>query len=60
LSDDADDGLTRFKAGWSNAERTNWLCGRIFDREAYAALSRMNVGAASRDYFPAYRAGEFA
>lgn len=60
LRGDADDGLTRFKAGWSNAERTNWLCGRIFDREAYAALSQLDAGAAARGYFPAYRTGEFA
>src|SRR5262249_35033090 len=31
----ADSGLSRFKAGWSNGTRTAYLCGRIFDRSKY-------------------------
>jgi hypothetical protein len=49
----ADDGLVFFKRGWSNDRRTVYLCGRIGDREAYAAL-----GGGTDDYFPAYRRGE--
>ena len=53
------DGLTRFKRGWGGGVRTAWLCGRILDQERYAALTvAPSVGHA--DYFPAYRAGEFA
>jgi hypothetical protein len=54
----ADDGLSRFKRGWSTTVRTAYLCGRIFDREKYDNLVRAgNVG--KTDYFPAYRKGEF-
>jgi hypothetical protein len=54
----ADDGLSRFKRGWSTAVRTAYLCGRIFDREKYDRLVRAR-GIATTDYFPAYRKGEF-
>ena len=54
-----DDGLARFKRGWSTVERTAYFCGRVFDAEAYQRLTggRDPSGA---PYFPAYRAGEFA
>lgn len=58
LSSEGDDGLSRFKRGWSNASRTAYLCGRIFDRDAYNALAQAR-GQADSAYFPAYRAGEF-
>jgi Acetyltransferase (GNAT) domain len=58
LKDEAADGLSRFKRGWATATRTAYLCGRIFDAERYAALTRAR-GAAATDYFPAYRKGEF-
>jgi hypothetical protein len=47
---DAEDGLTRFKRGWGSGTRTAYLCGRVLDREAYAAL-----GGDAEGYFPAYR-----
>jgi hypothetical protein len=56
---DRADGLTRFKRGWATGVRTAWLCGRILDRDRYAALAAA-AGAAPTSYFPAYRAGEFA
>ena len=49
-------GLGRFKKGWSTGTRTAYLCGRVFDREAYEALSP----GGDTGYFPAYRAGELA
>jgi hypothetical protein len=49
------DGLRRFKEGWSTGTRTAYLCGRIFDREAYGELAGR---AAPTNYFPAYRQGE--
>jgi Acetyltransferase (GNAT) domain len=58
LGSDVDDGLTRFKRGWSTSQRNSYLCGRIFDRQAYDRLVRARVVATS-DYFPAYRKGEF-
>lgn len=55
----AEDGLTRFKRGWSTGTRTAMLCGRVFDRAEYDALIRARqIGATS--YFPAYRLSEFA
>lgn len=54
---DGEDGLTRFKRGWSNGSRPVWFCGRIFDRQAYArAMAAQRV--VETQYFPAYRAGE--
>jgi hypothetical protein len=56
---DSDDGLTRFKRGWSTGTRTAYFCGRIFDRSKYEdAMRARNITAT--DYFPAYRKGEFA
>jgi hypothetical protein len=54
-----DDGLTRFKRGWSNATRHAYLCGRILDRSRYEALAGARWRADDDDYFPAYRRGEF-
>lgn len=58
LSDDEDDGLTRFKKGWSNDSRLVYLCGRILDSQRYDELTQMTPTSDS-GYFPAYRAGEF-
>ena len=58
-SQNADDGLTIFKRGWSGGVRPVYLCGRILDREAYEAIAR-DSGHAGSPYFPAYRCGEFA
>jgi len=49
-------GVAHFKRGWTSLSRPSRLCGKIFDRAAYAALS----GGAGGGWFPAYRAGEFA
>ena len=56
LTNDASDGLSRFKRGWATGTRTAYLCGRIFDAERYARLAD---GRGQDDYFPAYRKGEF-
>ena len=58
-SADAQSGLGRFKAGWSTGTRTAYFCGRIFDRAKYRELTNASKHAAT-NYFPAYRAGEFA
>lgn len=50
--------LGTFKRGFSTGTRPAWFCGRIFDRERYAALTQQAGKAGSR-YFPAYREGEF-
>lgn len=54
---DPDDGLSRFKRGWATGTRTVFLCGRICDRHAYAALTAA-AGMQATSWFPAYRAGE--
>ena len=58
LGSDADDGLSRFKRGWSTCVRTAYICGRIFDRQEYDRLVRTR-GVGATNYFPAYRNGEF-
>jgi hypothetical protein len=59
LSEDAEDGLTRFKRGWATDTRTAYLCGRIVDPVRYTRLLT-EKGVTDNDYFPAYRKGEFS
>jgi hypothetical protein len=59
VNNDATDGLSQFKMGWSTGNRTAYFCGRIFDPERYAEIVKAK-GIAATDYFPAYRKGEFA
>ena len=56
---EAEDGLTRFKRGWTDATRPVFFCGRILDEDKYAALCAAR-GQGPTEYFPAYREGEFA
>jgi hypothetical protein len=58
VRDDSEDGLSRFKGGWSTETRTAYFCGRIFDEARYQEIVRAK-GTSGTDYFPAYRAGEF-
>lgn len=58
-SADATDGLTLFKRGWSTGTRPAYFCGKVFDREKYAALIQAR-NVPETKYFPAYRKGEFA
>ena len=53
LSSASDDGLTRFKRGFANAEVQAVFCGAILDEDRYAALSGGVREAAPP--FPAYR-----
>jgi hypothetical protein len=54
----ADEGLTRFKRGWSTGTQTAYFCGRILKRERYWEITKTkNIPAT--DYFPGYRSGEF-
>lgn len=52
-------GLTRFKQGWSTGVRTAYFCGRVFDQEAYRQLVEARA-LSTTPYFPAYRVGEFS
>ncbi len=53
-----DDGLSRFKRGWSTDTRVAYLCGRIFDRATYQALVQRRADLPETGYFPLYRYGE--
>jgi hypothetical protein len=55
---DANDGLTRFKQGWSTDTRTAYFCGRVFDRKKYQKIVETR-GIPPTPFFPAYRLGEF-
>jgi hypothetical protein len=54
----ADQGLSRFKQGWSTSVRTAYFCGRILDRERYQEIWKSRR-LPTTQYFPAYRVGEF-
>jgi hypothetical protein len=54
----SEQGLTRFKQGWSTGVRTAYFCGRVFDKEAYQRILEQRA-VPETQYFPAYRAGEF-
>jgi hypothetical protein len=58
VAEQQNDGLSRFKQGWSTETRMAYLCGKIFDRHKYAELVRAK-GQPTTAFFPAYRAGEF-
>ncbi len=51
LQQDANDGLNRFKAGWSTHTQASWLCGAVLDPRRYAQLCDDREGI----YFPLYR-----
>jgi hypothetical protein len=59
-ANDASDGLTRFKRGWTNTTRMAYLCGSVFDQAKYRELSAARNPSPQNRYFPSYRAGEFA
>lgn len=59
-ANNADDGLTRFKRGWTNTTRMAYLCGRVFDEVKYRELSAARNLSPQNHYFPSYRGGEFA
>lgn len=58
-TDEASEGLTRFKRGWATDTRPVFFCGRIFDREQYTHITQAGGGPPT-PYFPAYRQGEFS
>ncbi len=54
VNDADDDGLTRFKAGFSNRRHNAYLCGAVLDSKSYHALCAKSEVPRS-DYFPEYR-----
>jgi hypothetical protein len=53
-SGNSDDGLSRFKRGWSTHMRTVWFGGRVLQPDVYDRLAGRSRGR----WFPAYREGE--
>jgi hypothetical protein len=58
LEGNGNDGLSRFKRGWSTGTRTVYFCGRIFNYRIYESLVTEKCVADTK-YFPEYRRGEF-
>jgi Acetyltransferase (GNAT) domain len=58
LAQSSDDGLSRFKRGWSTRTCPVYVCGRILEPAAYRELVTA-TGTQGTRYFPAYRQGEF-
>jgi hypothetical protein len=54
----SEDGLSRFKRGWSTGTLTAYFCGRIFNHRVYESIVAKK-GVADTNYFPEYRRGEF-
>lgn len=52
-TDNAQDGLARFKRGFANTSAVSYLCGKILDPDTYYALCPPGRDAGS--FFPAYR-----
>ncbi len=50
--DNPQDGLSRFKSGFSNELRASYILGKIFNPDVYRELS---VGIRAKNYFPLYR-----
>lgn len=59
ISNSSDDGLARFKRGFSNAENKNWICGMVLNRDLYEQLcAETDSDPDSKAFFPAYRSPE--
>lgn len=59
LRDEGNEGIRRFKEGWTRETRMAWFCGSICDREKYAEIVR-TTRTSGAGYFPAYRCNERA
>jgi hypothetical protein len=58
MTENTEDGLSKFKKGWSNDRRMVYFCGRVFDRQKYDSVCQRSQ-VVKADYFPTYRVGEF-
>lgn len=52
---DDEDGLARFKSGWSTDTRDVYFCGRILNQSKYQQLCKRTHSIDVPDFFPAYR-----
>jgi hypothetical protein len=58
LNNEKENGLSKFKEGWSTGTKPVYFCGRILNRDKYVELSQ-SLQTQENDYFPLYRRGEF-
>lgn len=58
ISNKQEDGLSRFKRGWTTCTRTAFFCGKVLNQTRYQELVDQSN---TRDttFFPAYRAADF-
>jgi hypothetical protein len=54
ITDNPDDGLSRFKQGWCSETRRSFVGGKILNTDLYHRLCR-DRGVRQSAYFPAYR-----
>jgi hypothetical protein len=54
LDGETQDGLYRFKRGWTNSTRLTYFCGSILNTAVYAELCS-SCTPCNSDFFPAYR-----
>ncbi len=59
IQNNHENGLVKYKAGWSNVRRSAYLCGNILDENKYQRICQQR-NLTEGEYFPLYRAGEFA
>lgn len=59
IHETTDDGLSRFKRGWSNGTCWAYFCGRVLDREKYQNIVSQLESLSNVNYFPVYRYGDF-
>ena len=52
---DPDDGLSKFKRGFSNRIDRSYICGKVLDLDKYLALSQATKNTTTAAFFPAYR-----
>ena len=60
MAEDGEDGLSRYKRGWSDDQCWSWLVGEILDPQRYRLLAERTSASGISNYFPAYRCGEFS
>ncbi|MEH6549058.1 MAG: hypothetical protein V7744_03640 [Pseudomonadales bacterium] len=58
-TNDPNDGLSKYKSGWSTVQKDAYLLGITFNFARYEQLSGEMKEQGATDYFPAYRNREF-
>lgn len=59
IGKEGEDGLDKFKMGWSTGTLPVYFCSHVFDQEKYDEIVKKK-DIKDHSYFPAYRRGEFS